>query len=84
MRWWDWRGATALVLALGVAIAISVTLVGAVLSSHVVSAEETSLISGVIGAAVGAVATYLGGWGRDPRPPSEGGGEGSAEEERGH
>jgi len=64
---WEWRGAVALVLAVGVSVAIVATLVGAVLSSHQLSAEETSLISGVVGAAVGAVATYLGGWSRpDP------------------
>lgn len=58
---WDWRGLTAVILSAGVSIALAVTLIAAVVSSHMISTEESSLISGVLGAAVGAIATYLGG-----------------------
>jgi hypothetical protein len=59
----DWRGLAAVILAIGVSLALVVTLVSAVVTKHTISDQESALISGVIGAAIGAVATYLGGGG---------------------
>jgi len=56
----DPRGIAALVLALGVAIAIVAIAVGAAVHSGPISAEESTLIATVLGAAVGALATFLG------------------------
>jgi hypothetical protein len=50
----------ALVLATGIALAILAVAVGAAAHEGSVSAEESTLISTVLGAAVGALATYLG------------------------
>jgi uncharacterized membrane protein len=63
----DPRGLAAVILAVGISVALVASLVGALISSRVLSQEEVALISGVVGAAVGAVATYLGG-GRGPPP----------------
>lgn len=61
----------ALVLAAGVAGAVIVLAVGAVVSGHSLSVEETSVLSAVLGAAVGAVATFLGlRKGEGPTPPT--------------
>ena len=56
----DPRGVAALVLAAGVAIAIIAIAVGAAVHSGPISAEESTLIATVLGAAVGALATFLG------------------------
>jgi hypothetical protein len=56
----DARGMTALVLAVGIALAICAVAVGAAVHEGTVSAEESTLISTVLGAAVGALATFLG------------------------
>jgi hypothetical protein len=56
----DARGLAALVLAGGVAIAIIAIAVGAAVHSGPISAEESTLIATVLGAAVGALATFLG------------------------
>jgi hypothetical protein len=50
----------ALVLATGVAVAIIALAIGPVWNNGPVSTEEATLLSTVLGAAVGAIATYLG------------------------
>ena len=67
----DPRGLTALVLAAGIAIAIIAVAVGAAVHEGSVSAEESTLIATVLGAAVGALATYLGTRDRDEEPPRD-------------
>ena len=73
----DWAGLAAFVLAAGVVIAIIVAIAGAAISHREFSADETTLLSTVLGAAIGAVATYLGTHGRSPDPtdppPDQGG-----------
>jgi hypothetical protein len=54
------RDAVALVLALGVAVAIIVIALGAALHEGPISQEESTLLSTALGAGVGAIATYLG------------------------
>ena len=56
----DTRGAVALILATGVAVALVVTSLGAAFHRGPISQEETTLLSTVLGAAVGSVGTYLG------------------------
>jgi predicted anti-sigma-YlaC factor YlaD len=56
----DWHGLVALVLALGVTIALVAGFITAELTPGAVTTEEISLLSTIAGAAVGAVATYLG------------------------
>lgn len=64
----------ALVLSTGVAIAFVALSVGATFNNGPVSTEESTLLSTVLGAAVGAIATYLGTRGGrgdgDPPAPS--------------
>lgn len=61
----------AVVLAAGVSIAVIVLAVGSVAINGPVSTEEATLLSTVLGAAVGAVATYLGTRSSsDPPPPA--------------
>lgn len=50
----------AVVLSAGLAIAICTLAVGAVVHAGPISQEESNLLSTVLGAIVGAVATYLG------------------------
>jgi hypothetical protein len=60
-RRFDWRGLVALVLALGVMATLVSGAVGAALNhERLVTAEEIATISTVLGAALGAVAVYLG------------------------
>jgi len=67
----------ALVLAAGVAIAIVALAIGAAateagVGSGTLSSESSTLLSTALGAAIGAVATYLGGrviGGNDSQPP---------------
>jgi hypothetical protein len=54
------RDAVALVLALGAAIAVVVIALGAALHEGPISQEESTLLSTALGAAIGAIATYLG------------------------
>lgn len=57
----DWAGIAVVVLAVGVVAAILVGEVAAFRNpARIVSAEEVATISTVLGAAVGAIATYLG------------------------
>lgn len=66
----EWRGLAALVLATGVALAVVVIAVGAAWHTGPISQSESTVLSTVLGAAVGAVATYLGGASRDRVPTS--------------
>ena len=59
----------AVVLAAGVSLAVIVLAIGAVVSGRALSVEETAVLSAVLGAAVGAVATYLG-VRKDEGPPT--------------
>lgn len=68
----DPRGLAALVLAVGSALALIAIAVGASVHRGPISSEESSLISTVLGASVGALATYLGGGGRRPSGPPDG------------
>lgn len=63
------KNLVALVLAGGAGVAVIVLSVGAVVSGRTLSVEEASVLSAVLGAAVGAVATYLG-LSRDEGPPT--------------
>lgn len=56
----DFAGLAALVLAAGVMLAVVVATAGAAISHREFSGDETTLLSTVLGAAIGAVATYLG------------------------
>jgi uncharacterized membrane protein len=61
----------AVVLAGFVGLAVVVLAIGAVINGRSLSVEETAILSSVLGAAVGAVATYLGvkkGDGETPSP----------------
>jgi hypothetical protein len=70
MRNRDFAGLAAVVLATGVVLAVVVATAGAAISHREFSPDETTLLSTVLGAAIGAVATYLGTHGRRPEPPS--------------
>lgn len=73
-RWWlsgEWAGLIAFVLALGVAISMTVALVGSVLSSDPISSEKASLLSTLYGAAIGVIGTYIGAHGRGARRASD-------------
>jgi hypothetical protein len=63
----DWRGIAAVVLSVGV---VAVVIIGEFLGFHnsarLVSTEEVATVSTVLGAAIGAVAGYLGRLPRDP------------------
>jgi hypothetical protein len=56
----DYRAAVAVILAAGVAVAVVLLSIGAENATKAISAEDANLLSTVLGAAVGAVATYLG------------------------
>jgi hypothetical protein len=56
----DWGGIAAFILALGVAISITALAIGSALNGHATSELDATLLSTAIGAAVGAVATYIG------------------------
>ena len=59
---WDWRGTVAVILAAGIAVSVISLCLGAVLQDETISNQGAALIETVLGASVGAVATYLGGW----------------------
>lgn len=71
----DLRGLVAVVLAAGVAICVVSLSLGIAVTTGPISQEDSALLSTVLGAAIGAVATYLGGRALPPRnppgPPSE-------------
>lgn len=56
----DARSLAALVLAAGVGIAVVALAIGVSFTNGPISNEEATLLSTVMGAAVGALATYLG------------------------
>lgn len=55
------RGVVAVILAAGVAVAVIITALGAALHRGPIAEAESNLLSTVLGAGVGAVATFLGG-----------------------
>jgi hypothetical protein len=55
------RAITAMILALGIALSALILCIETILHSGPVSSEEATVLSTVLGASVGAVATYLGG-----------------------
>ena len=57
----NWHGLVAIVLALGLAVAVVLLCLETILHRGPVSDSEAAVLSTVLGAAVGAVATYLGG-----------------------
>jgi hypothetical protein len=68
----DWRGIAAVLIVLGV---FSVLIIGAVNASknanYILSDEALATISTMLGAAIGAVAVYLGGKGKGGGEPPE-------------
>jgi hypothetical protein len=56
----DWPGAVAFMLAFGVSAALIIGMIGATLNVGPLGEKTASLLSTLGGAAVGAVATYLG------------------------
>jgi hypothetical protein len=56
----SWRDATAFVLACGIAAVIVILAVDEFRTDGRIAPEEGSLLTGLIGAVVGAVAVYLG------------------------
>jgi hypothetical protein len=57
----NWHALVAIILAVGASTAIVLLAVMEVVRDGNVTAEEATLLATVLGAAVGAVATYLGG-----------------------
>lgn len=54
------RGLTAVILAGGLAVSVIALAIGAELANKTLSEQEASVLSTVLGAVVGALATYLG------------------------
>ena len=75
MRGIDLRGLAAVLLVLGV---VTVLIIGAINggrnANYILSDEALATVSTVLGAAIGAVAVYLGGGKGGPRGPGNGGG----------
>lgn len=65
MKWSQWRGVVAVILALSVGGSILALCLGAVLQDQTISSQGADLISAVLGVSVGAVAMYLSGNGRN-------------------
>lgn len=69
------RSSVAFALAVGVGVSLVLLAVGIVWaiadSQQELSAEASTLASAVLGGAIGALATYLGGGGNDDPPPAE-------------
>jgi membrane protein implicated in regulation of membrane protease activity len=57
----DWAGRAAFVLAFGIALSLVGVVGAAAFNGRALAPEETTAISTIFGATVGAVATYLGG-----------------------
>jgi Mn2+/Fe2+ NRAMP family transporter len=57
----DWRGTVALVLAVGATVAVVTLAVGAVLQATPITPQGSALLTGALGAIIGAVAVFLGG-----------------------
>lgn len=57
----DWRGITAAILAVGIfAVILAADIIAGINDYRQVTAEEVATVSTVLGAAVGAIAVYLG------------------------
>lgn len=56
----DWRGIVALTLAAGVMLVLTAEVVASIVKTGDLTHDELALLSTVLGAAIGAVATYLG------------------------
>lgn len=67
----DWRAVVAIILAVGVSGALIGLTVMEILRDGSVTEAEATVFSTALGAAVGAVATYLGGSGHPKRPAIE-------------
>jgi hypothetical protein len=69
----DWRGIAAVLAILGV---FAVLIIGAIYAgrnpTYTISSEEIATVSTVLGAAIGAVAGYMGAGRRPPRDPPSG------------
>lgn len=72
----EWAGLIALVLAIGVSLSMTVSIVGATLQGGNLSTEKSSLLSTVVGASVGVIGTYIGAHGRGGRRESDSNGHG--------
>ena len=62
--WWthvDWPGAIAFVLAVGIACSMVLAICGEVFNREAIGQQGATILSTIFGAAIGAVATYLGG-----------------------
>jgi ABC-type Fe3+-siderophore transport system permease subunit len=67
----DWPGRAAFALAVGVAIALVVIVLQATFNGRQLENGEVTAISTVVGASVGAVATYLGSQATRTLPPPD-------------
>jgi hypothetical protein len=65
-----WHAIVAVILAIGVAAAIVILSANELTTSGHVTGEESTLLSTVLGTAVGAIAGYLGTHGRFDDPPA--------------
>ena len=65
----DARDLAVVVLAGGVALAMVALAIGAVVHSRAISISEATLLGTVLGASIGALATYVGVRSRDWPPP---------------
>jgi len=58
---WNWHGIVAIILALGIAITLVLEMVNILLRDGTTTELEATVLSTAFGAAIGAIATYLGG-----------------------
>lgn len=58
---WSWRGFAAAVLALGASVSVLVLCIGAVLHADPITAQGAMLVTGALGALVGAASAFVGG-----------------------
>jgi hypothetical protein len=56
----DWPGVVAVVLAVGVVVAVDAVVISAAIDPDRISGDASRWVSGVVGALVGSVATYIG------------------------
>jgi len=57
----DWHGLSAIILAVGISLAIIILSVGEFFHDGHISETEANTISTILGAGIGALATFLGG-----------------------
>jgi len=60
-RHWNWHGIVAIILALGVSVTLVLEVVNIILRNGHTTETEATLLATAFGAAIGAIATYLGG-----------------------